>query len=216
MLEQDPSLTFFNFGHLGALWAPKLALKSAKSPKIAIRCHKQVWCLQTGGTKWNKGGTSQGTSPVMHWNRFSGQGGPYGCARGPPKRPKLPKTAFLGHKRVWWLQTGGTKWNKGGTRQGISLVITEWRYQNFDRNRYRDIFSDTKFSETETFFRDQIFPKPKPILFSRDQIFRNRNRDFFSTPNYPKPRLFITDQNLRNRNSPKNKKLLTRNVILCS
>ena len=28
--------------------------------------HKQVWWLQTGGTKWNKGGTSQGTSPVMH------------------------------------------------------------------------------------------------------------------------------------------------------
>ena len=29
-----------------------------------------------------------------------------------------------------------------------NLLDTEWRYQNFDRNRYRDFFSDTKFSET--------------------------------------------------------------------
>ena len=48
----------------------------------------------------------------------------------------------------------------------------------------------------------------------RDHIFRNRA--FFLTPNYPKPRLFIRDQNLRNRNSPKNEKLRTRNVKLCS
>ena len=41
-------------------------------------------------------------------------------------------------------------------------------------------FSETKFSKTETFFRDQNFPKPKPRLFFRNQIFRNRNRDFFS------------------------------------
>ena len=48
---------------------------------------------------------------------------------------------------------------------------------------------DTKIltkTDTETFFQDQIFPKPKPILFFRDQIFRNR--DFFPTPNIPKPR----------------------------
>merc|ERR1711953_1552319 len=52
-----------------------------------------------------------------------------------------------------------------------------FRYQIF-RNRYRDFFSDTKFSETdtETFFRYQIFPKPIPRLFFRYQIFRNRNR----------------------------------------
>ena len=64
------------------------------------------------------------------------------------------------------------------------LSSTEWRYQNFDRNRYRDFFSDTKFSETETetFFRDQFFPKP--ILFYRDQIFRNR--DFFSETKFSK------------------------------
>ena len=62
---------------------------------------------------------------------------------------------------------------------GVELT-TEWRYQNFDRNRYRDFFYDTKFSETETetFFRDQIFPKPK--LFSETKLFQNRNRDFFS------------------------------------
>ena len=33
MLEQDTPLTFFSFGHLGALWAPKLAPKSPKLPK---------------------------------------------------------------------------------------------------------------------------------------------------------------------------------------
>ena len=38
-------------------------------------------------------------------------------------------------------------------------------------------FSETKFSETETFFRDQFFSKPKPRLFFRNQIFRNRNRN---------------------------------------
>ena len=66
------------------------------------------------------------------------------------------------------------------------LQSTEWRYQNFDRNWYWDIFSDTKFSETETetFFRDQIFPKP--ILFFRDQIFRSQ--DFFPRPNFSKPK----------------------------
>ena len=55
-------------------------------------------------------------------------------------------------------------------------------------------FSETKFSETETFFRrpkfsetetetffpKPNFPKPKPRLFSETKFFRNRNRDFFS------------------------------------
>ena len=40
------------------------------------------------------------------------------------------------------------------SRTHSPLVITEWRYQNFDRNRYRDFFYDNKFSETEIFFRD--------------------------------------------------------------
>ena len=65
--------------------------------------------------------------------------------------------------------------------------VTEWRYQNFDRNRYQDffpklkqrLFSETKFSETETFFRDQFFSKPKPRLFFRNQIFRSRNPQRF-------------------------------------
>ena len=53
---------------------------------------------------------------------------------------------------------------------------TEWRYQKFDRNRYRDFFSDTKFSETdtETFFPIPNFPKPKPIPSKNWQKFRNR------------------------------------------
>ena len=57
---------------------------------------------------------------------------------------------------------------------------TFFRYQIF-RNRYRDFFSDTKFSETETDTLKKLakVSKPKPILFSRDQIFRNLNRDFF-------------------------------------
>ena len=100
--------------------------KGPKRPKTACLDHKQVWWLQNGGTVWNKGGTSQGTSLVLHWNRFGGQGGPYGCARGPPKRPKRPKTAFFGHKRIWSLQTGGTVWNKGGTSQGTSTVM-HWK-----------------------------------------------------------------------------------------
>ena len=94
------------------------------------------------------------------------------------------------------------------------LQSTEWRYQNFDRNWYWDIFSDTKFSETETetFFRDQIFPKPR--LFSEIKVFRNR--DFFSETKFsetetetffrdqifskPKPRLFFRNQIFRYRN----------------
>ena len=75
---------------------------------------------------------------------------------------------------------------------------------------------DTKIlteTDTETFFTIPNFPKPKPILFFREQIFRNRNRDFFSDikfsetgtffsiPNFPKPKpiLFFQDKILRNR-----------------
>ena len=39
-------------------------------------------------------------------------------------------------------------------------------------------------TESETFFRYQIFPIPKPILFFRDQKFWNRNRDFFSNTKF--------------------------------
>ena len=80
----------------------------------------------------------------------------------------------------------------GGGRQVRS---TEWRYQNFDRNRYRDFFYDTKFSETETetFFGDQIFLKLKPILFFRNQDFFPRpnfseTETFFPRPNFSKPK----------------------------
>ena len=75
------------------------------------------------------------------------------------------------------------------------LQSTEWRYQNFDRNWYWDIFSDTKFSETETetFFRDQIFPKPKPRLFSETKFFETETPPKILTKvsrPRPKPRLF--------------------------
>ena len=38
---------------------------------------------------------------------------------------------------------------------------TEWQYQNFDRNRYRDFFSETKFSETETLKKLAKVSKPR-------------------------------------------------------
>merc|ERR1712116_92828 len=49
-----------------------------------------------------------------------------------------------------------------------------FRYQIF-RNRYRDFFSDTKFSETdtETSFPIPNFPRPKPILLNIFYIFYN-------------------------------------------
>ena len=45
--------------------------------------------------------------------------------------------------------------------------------------RNRNFFPRPKFSdtETETFFRDQFFSKPKPRLFFQNQIFRNRNQN---------------------------------------
>ena len=88
---------------------------------------------------------------------------------------------------------------------------------------------DTKIltkTDTETFFQDQIFLKPKPILFFRDQIFRNRNRDFFPTPNIPKPRpiffeteteRFLPKQNFaKPKPSKKWQKFRNRNVNLRS
>ena len=57
-------------------------------------------------------------------------------------------------------------------------------------NRYRDFFS-----ETETFFPRPNFPKPKPILFIRDQIFRNRNRDVFSETKFSEIETFFPKPN---------------------
>ena len=79
-------------------------------------------------------------------------------------------------------------------------------------------FSETKFSETETCFRDQIFPipkprlffpKPKPILFPKTKFFRYRNRDFFPKP---KPKPSNIWQKFRNRevSKPKCQSLLMR------
>ena len=52
----------------------------------------------------------------------------------------------------------------------------------FFRYQYRDFFSETKFSETdtETFFPRPNFPIPIPRLSFRDKIFRDRYRDFLS------------------------------------
>ena len=50
-------------------------------------------------------------------------------------------------------------------------------------------FLNTKCFETDTdtFFRYQIFSKPIPILFFDTKIFRNRYRYFFRYQNFPKP-----------------------------
>ena len=83
-------------------------------------------------------------------------------------------------------------------------------------------FSKTKFSETETFFQDQIFLKPKPRFFShtkfsktetdtffRNQFFWNQNWYFFWIPNFPKSKLIFRDQIFwhRNRNPQKSAKV---------
>ena len=54
--------------------------------------------------------------------------------------------------------------------------------------------SDTKFSETdtETFFRYQIFPKPKPILFSETKNSETETETSFPIPNFPKPKPILT------------------------
>ena len=77
-----------------AILARYMAKQGPKRPKTAFLGHKRVWWLQTGGTKWNKGGTSQGTSPVMHWNRFWDQGCPWG-APGATRSAYGPKRLFL-------------------------------------------------------------------------------------------------------------------------
>ena len=53
--------------------------------------------------------------------------------------------------------------------------------QNFFRYRDRDFFSGPIFSGTGTgtFFRDQFFPVPGPVLFFGTNFFRYRYRYFF-------------------------------------
>merc|ERR1711952_33710 len=54
--------------------------------------------------------------------------------------------------------------------------------KKFHRDRYRDFFSRPNIFETdtETFFRDQMFSRPIPRLFFETKYFRDRYRDFFS------------------------------------
>merc|ERR1712004_762386 len=58
-----------------------------------------------------------------------------------------------------------------------------FRDQNF-RNRDRDFFPRPNFfeTETETFFRNQIFRKPKPILFSETETETFFRDGIFSKP----------------------------------
>ena len=89
----------------------------------------QLWVLwlRTGGTVWNIGGTSQGTSPVMHWNRFWGQGCRWGAPIGPQKGPKLePPDPLMAQKGCFWQFW--TLWGPSGapiwpslTREMVSM-----------------------------------------------------------------------------------------------
>ena len=56
-----------------------------------------LW-LRTGGTVWNIGGTSQGTSRAIQWNRFSGQG----CLWGATRSAYGPKMLFLAVLDPFW------------------------------------------------------------------------------------------------------------------
>ena len=57
---------------------------------------------------------------------------------------------------------------------------------NFLRYRYRYFFPGPIFSGTGTgtFFRDQIFSVPVPVLFSGTKFFRYQYRYFFSGTNF--------------------------------
>ena len=71
-----------------------------------------------GGTKWNKGGTSEGTYGPVDWDHFSVQKLPSVGSQGAENGLKMAKNVFFGHKQLWRPQMGGTKWNKGGTSKG--------------------------------------------------------------------------------------------------
>ena len=66
------------------------------------------------------------------------------------------------------------------------------------RDRYRDFFSRPNLFETDTdtFFRDQIFSRPIPRLFFETKYFRDWYRNFFWDQNFRDwYRDFLLDQN---------------------
>ena len=76
----------------GAFLGPQKDPKRAPNdPKWQFWNHKWVRWLWTGSRVWNKVGTSQGTSGVMHWNCFSGQGDLWRAQKGPQRTPNAPK-----------------------------------------------------------------------------------------------------------------------------
>ena len=97
------------------------------------------------------------------------------------------------HKDEIWDLFGGILglWSQEPSPKfGTSFVICNLDF----------VFFKTKFSETETFFQDQIFPKrslfpkpnfpkPKPRLFSETKFFETKTETFFPRPNFPKPKL---------------------------
>ena len=79
----------------GGYWGPK---RVPNGPKWSFCSHKGVLWLRTGGTVWNIGGTSQGTSGAIQWNRFSGQG----CLWGATRSAYGPKMLFLAVLDPFW------------------------------------------------------------------------------------------------------------------
>ena len=96
---------------------PEGLQRGPKRPKTAFFGHKRIWSLQTGGTVWNKGGTSQGTSTVMHWNSFGGQGGP----PDPIMAPQWPFWAILGPFGVLLGPPNGTPDPRNGSNASLGM-----------------------------------------------------------------------------------------------
>ena len=110
----------------------------------------------------------------------------------------------ISYKRESEMQHKAQLWNgcqeKNMTEFAISTV---WRHQNFDRYREGDFLSKTNFSNTntETFFRDQIFQDRYRDFFSETKFSDTDTETFLTRPNFsiPIPRLFFRDQIFRYR-----------------
>ncbi len=97
----------------------------------------------------------------------------------------------------WWRNQSHTKGKvKCSTKLSCGMVAKRktWRSSQSALCDETKILTDT---ETETFYPRQIFPIPIPRLFFRDQIFRDRYRDFFNETKFfdTDTKTFFRDQN---------------------
>ena len=96
-----------------------LPIGYTKVPKMTFLGHKRVLWLQSGETVWNKSGQIRGDA----LQQFCGsQGATQGRQRA-HKGSNEAKNVLFGHKLVWWLQSGGTVWNKGETSPCTAVVM---------------------------------------------------------------------------------------------